>query len=215
MILYHFVNLKFGLENIAKRRLKVSRVKHLNDPFEFQAFDLTDREFRKSIRAGIDEIHEQCGLICFSKSWRSPLQWAHYADRHTGICLGLEILPEHEDIIKEVIYVPERLRVNMKNVTEELIKQLIRTKFDKWRYEEECRIFVPLEQAEQDGLYFTPFESNMELKEIYIGASCDVTKEALKTALGDLKDTVKIIKTRAGFSQFEMVEDKRYSPVEL
>ncbi|TPV60944.1 DUF2971 domain-containing protein [Aestuariibacter sp. GS-14] len=215
MILYHFVNLEYGLENISKRRLKVSRIKKLNDPFEFQAFDLSNKELRNNVKRGIEAIDKEFGLICFSRSWRSPLQWAHYADRHTGICLGLEILPQHVSLIREVNYVPKRIRLTSHQVTEEDIWTIMATKFEKWDYEEESRIFVPLEESEVSGLFFTPFKSNMRLKEIYIGASCEVSKDDLRKALGDLKEEVKVLKTRAGFTNFNMVVDNRYSPFKL
>lgn len=39
--------------------------------------------------------HEDCGILCFSKNWNNPVQWAHYADKHKGFCLGFDVPDEH------------------------------------------------------------------------------------------------------------------------
>ena len=50
MRVYHFVKAKYGLLNLEKRRLKISIIMELNDPFEFLGADLSDRNFRKAIK---------------------------------------------------------------------------------------------------------------------------------------------------------------------
>ena len=42
MHVYHFLCAKFGLEALRKRRLRVSRIMDLNDPFEFLGVDLSE-----------------------------------------------------------------------------------------------------------------------------------------------------------------------------
>ncbi|MGH9611570.1 MAG: hypothetical protein ACRD4P_00670 [Bryobacteraceae bacterium] len=37
---FHFICEKYGLDDIKNRRLKISQIQDLNDPFEFLGFDL-------------------------------------------------------------------------------------------------------------------------------------------------------------------------------
>ncbi len=57
MMLYHYINGKYGLENVLKRRVRISRLNELNDPFEFFAPDLSDRNFRTVFRKTKSEKH--------------------------------------------------------------------------------------------------------------------------------------------------------------
>ena len=43
-----------------------------------------------------------------SRSWHNPVQWSHYASKHTGICLGFDVPDEH---LGEVTYSRTRLLV--------------------------------------------------------------------------------------------------------
>ena len=49
MILYHFSNSEYGLDNIKNRRLKVSRIMELNDPFEFLGIERSNPWLRKAL----------------------------------------------------------------------------------------------------------------------------------------------------------------------
>ena len=35
MLVYHFINKEYGIEDLRKRRLKIATLNELNDPFEF------------------------------------------------------------------------------------------------------------------------------------------------------------------------------------
>ncbi len=109
MRLYHFINAKYGLEDLRDKRLKIARIMELNDPFEFLGADLSDHEFRESMQNLKKFLSEKYGLLCFSESWDNPVQWAHYADGHKGLCLGFDVLDQFLD---KVNYVDERLPVD-------------------------------------------------------------------------------------------------------
>jgi len=87
----YFSGAQFALSNIALCQIKISRFPDLNDPFELLAVDLSDREHRAAFRKTKEPINENRGLICFSKSWRNPLPWGHYAEKHTCIGLGFDV----------------------------------------------------------------------------------------------------------------------------
>lgn len=77
MRVYHFLNSKWGIEAIKKRRLKVSRIDDLNDPFELLSPELSDETFRKALPKVKKAISDFQGLHCFSKRWTNPVLWSH------------------------------------------------------------------------------------------------------------------------------------------
>lgn len=107
-MVYHYISARYGLEGIQKRRLKISRIMELNDPFEFLGVNLKDRKFRKLISETKQELSKSKGLLCFSKTWRNPVLWGHYADKHKGLCLGFEIA---SNLLGKVEYIDSRLPV--------------------------------------------------------------------------------------------------------
>lgn len=203
MRVYHFINEEFGLKVLREKRLKISRINELNDPFEFFSVEMTNPEFKKSMKAAKEEVAKNFGVNCFSKNWQNPVQWAHYADKHKGICLGFDIDSKE---LKKVDYVSKRLKPS-KTPDERLILKLCRTKYVDWSYEEEYRVFVELTD-EENGMFYINFKGNMELKEVIVGTNSSITREQLNTSLGDQRQTVSVFKARAGFKNFEIVEKK-------
>ncbi len=203
MRVYHFVNKEYGLKDLREKRLKISRIMDLNDPFEFLGADLSDREFRKAMKATKKELSKTSGILCFSKNWSNPVQWAHYADRHKGLCLGFDVPDKH---LSKVKYVRERLLVNSKT-TEKLMLKLLTTKFHHWHYEQEYRAFVNLEE-EDNGLYYTDFSEIIKLRQVIIGAHSAVTNYEVNEAIGNTDHKIEIFKARAAFRKFEIVRNR-------
>ena len=106
MRLYHFTNEKYGLEDLREKHLKVARISDLNDPTEFLAADLSNEEFRRATESMKESFSNDHGILCFSENWRSLMQWAHYADKHKGLCLGFDI-PSH--VLMKINYSEKRL----------------------------------------------------------------------------------------------------------
>ncbi len=105
---YYLTGAHFALSNLALRRVKIARYVDLNDPFELLAVDLADKEHRKAFRESKEEISESNGLICLSKSWSNPLLWGHYADKHSGVALGFDVL---DKLLAPVIYAKKPLKI--------------------------------------------------------------------------------------------------------
>jgi hypothetical protein len=82
------------------------------------------------------------------------------------------------------------------------------TKYKDWAYEKEIRIWGQLTNEDKGGLYFVPFGESMRLAEVIIGQKCALSKAQIASALGSLTGEVKILKARASFDKFEMVEDE-------
>lgn len=101
---YHFVNREFGLQNIQNRRLKISTLLGLNDPFELLSSSVKNKTVRSLFNTAKSIFDKKFGIICFSNSSQSPVQWAHYADRNKGVCLGFDV---RSDLLTDIEYITE------------------------------------------------------------------------------------------------------------
>jgi len=205
MKLFHFRDENFGLKSIKERRLKISRIMELNDPFEFLGASLANPEFRKAITSTKKQLSKTTGILCFSKNWKNPVQWSHYANKHKGICMGFEVPDQYPF---EVEYKNERLDPGAEIDLHDMYK-FLSTKFIHWSYEEEWRLFVTLDKNEEEnGLYFSDFSEKLELKQVIVGAQSEITRKQLSDALGDLSGNIEVFKARPAFKTFEVVRNK-------
>lgn len=207
MELYHFIGEKYGLEAIEKQRLKASSLNNLNDPFELFAIDLSSsREFRDALNAYKSYLgHKHC-LLCFSKAWRSPVLWSHYADRHKGMALVFEV----EDAqVAHVKYRKQRIKINEARLeNEDTTKHLLTTKYIEWSHEQEARVFTPLEDVVHDGgLLFVPFNGTLALKSVILGALATTEDSKIKEKLPP-GVTINVIRSRMAFKSFDIVRNK-------
>jgi hypothetical protein len=209
---YHFINLEHGLSNLSHRRLKIAELMKLNDPFEFFGANLSEPNLRRAFSTMKEEMAKNRGIICFSRSWRNPVQWSHYADKHHGLCLGFDIPNQH---LAAVNYSPTRFRVDVtklasiQSIDLETAKALLFTKYSHWRYEQEIRTFVTLEDIDPTtGLYFADFSESLRLREVIIGALSDVSENQMADALGELKSGVDLWKARLAFGSFRVVRQQ-------
>lgn len=212
MRLYHFIGPEFGLQAIGLRRLKISRLDRLNDPFELLAGTQSDRLTRDATRMARTFIASHLGLICFSRDWRNPVMWGHYAQNHQGLCLGFDI---DEAIAMPVDYVRHRLPFDnyLASATcrEEILAlagRFAKTKYSHWRYEKEVRTFSSLD-PEGDEVQFQPFNRQIRLRQVFIGFQSPISRQMVTDALGDeLVGEVKIITTRLAFRTFRVVTQR-------
>jgi len=201
--LYHFIGQKYGLVALQRRRLKISRLHELNDPFEFLAADLSDRPRRRKLRRTKAKLSESKGLLCFSKSWRNPVLWGHYAEKHQGLCLGFDIPSTHA---RQVAYVNSRFSWP-ETLDEPFVQQLLFTKFSHWSYEDEYRVYAQLDTAE-NGLYFADLCDSPVLREVIVGCESKVARSEIQEALGEHAGSVSAFKARAAFRSFQIVRNK-------
>jgi hypothetical protein len=210
---YKFLNANWGLDSLRKQRLKQSCVDDLNDPFELLPWDLTNPNFREVVLTSKRGMGEK-GVLCFSMDWSDPVIWAHYADKHKGLCLGFEIPEPNDDNILKVEYKPkpepfpldEYLACSEKD-GEQYTRKALQTKFDNWKYEKEIRVWGQL--GEQEGaLYFVHFNENLRLVEVIRGVGCETSETEILDTLGPLVGQATIRKARRAYNRYEMVEDQ-------
>ncbi len=215
MRVHYLTASQYALSNIALRRIKVSRFSDLNDPFELLAVDLSDRQHRAAIRATKEELNKDRGLICFSKSWTNPLLWGHYAERHTGICLSLDV-PDR--LLAEVIYAERPMKIsvdpktNRPRLTERVMNRLLRTKFSDWQYEDEMRLFVGLDhESVESGCYFCSFSDDLILREVVLGPRCEIPIEGVRKLVATFDHQVQVLKSRIAFKSFRVIKNRSAS----
>jgi hypothetical protein len=152
------------------------------------------------------QLGQNRGMLCFSATWRDPVLWAHYAEKHQGLCIEFE-LPEGNEQFHRIEYVRHRLPFPKSPALTDT-KIILFTKYDSWKYEKEIRVFLALNDAE-NGLYFKDFDNTLRPVRVIAGARWKLSKGEISQALGPLAKQVKVIKARAGFTKFEIVQDRR------
>jgi hypothetical protein len=70
---YHFLPAQWALDDILKRRIKISEIDQTNDPFELWCISQPNRALREALRAYKKEMNEKFGLICFGQNWVNPV----------------------------------------------------------------------------------------------------------------------------------------------
>lgn len=212
MRVFHFVNETFGLEDLRRRHLKIATLNELNDPFELFGVNLADKRLRCAFRVMKDELASKRGLLCFSRNWRNPVQWSHYAAKHTGLCLGFDI---PDELLGAVTYSRKRLVVDVESfrnpraLSVDTLMRFLFTKYTHWRYEKEVRCFVTLEEKDPEkNLYFAKFSDRLRLAVVIVGAQSALTRATLLGALGDLAPSVETFKARLAFNTFRVVRQR-------
>jgi hypothetical protein len=212
MLVYHFVNANHGLDDIRRRRLKVATLRELNDPFELFGVSLKDDELRRVLQTLKEKLADALGLLCFSKTWRNPVLWSHYAASHAGLCLGFHVPDDHLHLVsysrRRVVLETEQLKKHA--IDKAALMNFLFTKYAHWRYEAEARRFIDLkDSAREGGLYFAEFGNQLRLASVMVGAQSAVTRRNLTDALGNLAPGVETRKARLAFGTFRVVRQRK------
>lgn len=211
--LYYLTQFKHAISNIENRRIKVSRFRDLNDPFELLAANFKEHKTRKVVRNWKDKNHSLTGLLCFAGDWSEPVMWSHYGEKHAGVCLGFNV---SRKAVQQVSYQDDRILTALgtspapDELSEELQQQLLCTKSGGWRYEEEYRRFVDLSNASTDGTHhYWPISGDIHLAEVILGPLCDEPIELVRQKVKSLFPSAVVFKARLAFQSFKVVPDAR------
>src|SRR5690349_5095952 len=120
-----------------------------------------------------------------------------------------------EESIRPVIYVGRRFFLKQDPMKpngapdQESLKKIMLTKYVHWRYENEYRIFVPIDpNRSENGLHFSEFGPHLKLVTVVVGALSVLSREQVMRALGDLAPEVQVIKARLAFRSFRVVRQR-------
>lgn len=204
---------------LKERRLKLSRFYEANDPFELNLIDSRDPGRRKMAKL-IESYHnERTGMICFGATWDNPMMWAHYADKHSGVCLGFEV---EDELVSVIDYTDEKIDVEFgphlpnHGLSVELLNKILTTKSTDWASEKERRTLAALKIPDpKNGLFYTDFGPQIQLRAVIIGHRCTWTTAKAAELLSEVAAPVRISKVRPAFGRFSMVEQHQVKPVVL
>ncbi|WP_258908983.1 DUF2971 domain-containing protein [Pseudomonas putida] len=216
MMVYHFCNERYGLQNLEMSRLKVATVMDLNDPFEMMCLTSEEPKIRESLRFLKRRVADVYGMLCFSKAYASPVQWAHYGDRHRGLCLAFEIDDEYlhfvEYLSERIVFDAEEYLGKSKAQQSEFMQRQLRIKHLEWSYEQEVRKIFLLDQAEvSGGLYFMPFAAIGKLRRVIVGCNSLLERSKLSAVLEGHNHEVEVFKVRPAFRGYEIVRNRNDS----
>lgn len=209
MRLFYMTTAKYAIDNVNRKRVKVSLFNDLNDPFELLCAKLPTKELRKAFRNIKNHFHGRIGVICFSTNWQSPVMWSHYADKHKGICLGFDIPDEFAIPIKYVTArdaaaAEAQLARNKPDAA--FAERFMTTKYDAWSYEKERRLYVGLEECDpKSGMYFYNFGPSLTLKEIILGPRCETTLAEARKIAARFGEGIVAYRARLAFNTFDVV----------
>jgi hypothetical protein len=207
--LYHFTSADHALDDLRNRRLKIAQFDDLNDPFELRSVDLSGAGHAAALDQFKAETARDYGLLCFSEEWNNILLWSHYADQHRGVCLGFDVSGS-SDSFGHVEYTPNRMPFP-KTLDQFFMWDLLRTKFKRWEYEKEWRVFTRLEDGKWNEcagrlLYFLDFSRDLVLREVILGVGSKVLPCEVREAVRDYPDRkgIEIRRVRLSAAAFEL-----------
>jgi hypothetical protein len=205
---YKFLDERWGLEDIAERHVKVSTFADMNDPFE-----LIGSQWDSSVDGAYNEdAIAKYGAMCLSRNYADPLLWAHYADKHRGICLGIDV-PDDPTLVHSVIYAGEREVMDSQILwkaiygasyeafeTTNMRKLLF--KYKGWQYEDEVRMITPL----KEGLTFFEFnDEDFILRQVILGLRSTLTKNSIVNRLCGFGHEVEILQATLSSDEFRII----------
>ena len=155
------------LDIILNKRMRLSILEKLNDPFEGNLLavdnlskvseELETIAFYEALVGLDDEWRESIArfkVLCLSKEPDIPLMWSHYADSHRGLCIAITLNSHTTDPIR---YLDTTKDINDYIGEPPDCKKALLAKYKYWEYEEEYRVicdsdwkddYVPIESVE-------------------------------------------------------------------
>jgi hypothetical protein len=231
MRLYHYLSIEHAVDDLVKRRIKISKYTELNDPFELLGTSLSDSPYERILETEI----KKGGVVCFSETDSEPLLWSHYAQKHKGCCIGFDVA-DIDGLCQTIpIKKPKQVFVDMSHFAEAAQKakassdlefgpsrpmvqkraneleahtnSKMLSKYEGWSYERERRLLIKLIPSQKDGdHYFADFDDILKPIEVLLGARCiREDEEKLRYAVNRYDPPLRIIRTALAKDVFEII----------
>jgi len=229
ILLYRYLDAAAALKTIEDRRFRISRLRDLNDPFEWR-FGYTGHnpdhleaekilnDWRESVFASRNEV---VGIICFSATAKEPVLWSHYADKHRGVAFEIDC-PNNPKALKKISYPSERVSIDLttfarfqrnnditglKEYLRPLMEQTTQQKSAGWAYEQEYRFEVELagNLETSAGNYFVGIPDNF-LTRIILGWKCPLEEQYVIKALQSVGlNSTKVVRAKISPDSYEVL----------
>ena len=112
MRVYHYLEAKWALDNIRRRRLKLSIIDDMNDPYEWKCVRSDDKGSQGILESMERIAVEKYSAQCFSQSWNNILIWNHYGDKLKGSVWASCARKRHKEVYEEEIRVYGSRRIS-------------------------------------------------------------------------------------------------------
>jgi hypothetical protein len=163
------------------------------------------------------------GILSMSTNWESSAMWSHYAETHSGICLGFDSRMElfhrtkHKGILslRKVHYCDERVPLAIGSRKSQVPNDLFFRKSSDWCYEEEWRVVarfsdLPPGTARKNGVHHSldvvtlPIDLTY-VTEILVGSKAERSvKEAALQFARSASHKINVFQMRLGRHSFRM-----------
>lgn len=102
MILYKYVSMQDAEKILTNNSIAFSQPKYFNDPFDLPAYPYSSSNPKDEIGQQAEAAHlsrisewaknwaELTGILCLTRTPTNPLMWAHYAQSHFGMVIGID-----------------------------------------------------------------------------------------------------------------------------
>lgn len=118
------------------------------------------------------------GVSCFSKIYDEVLMWAHYAKKHTGLCVGFQMNYTQPDFaFFPVNYVSSINQLDGNMLRSRVMFYLLTSKAERWKYEQEIRAVLI------DKPMIQQFEKNV-IKEVVFG--CNANQDSIDSLITEM-----------------------------
>jgi hypothetical protein len=207
MRVYHFLSAENAINDIALRRMKVSRFDELNDPFELISPRLLNKTVQRRVMTDFAEKNSRLGVLCFTRGYRAPILWSLYADKHRGICLGFDIPDQKLAVVSYIRARPDVAGADGE-IDEEALEATGVTKDAAWKFEREVRTFVVLKKIRrlEGGMHFKQFnDESLRLREVLLGPRCTLDFEAVLSLVNDRYEDVTVSATKLAKGKFAVM----------
>jgi hypothetical protein len=205
--LYYYTGKQWGMKVLWEKRLKIARYQDLNDPFELIPFNRTRKASRRFYDGKIKKLFNgNYGIICFSESWQTTLMWSHYGEKHTGMCLGFDVLGTTAEKVRyaeTLLDDPYDSAHQIKGMSAKVFSDAMLCKYAGWRYEREQRVHARLEDM-VDGIYYKNFDGSIQLREVILGPRCTLQPSEVVASVSNPPQDVDIYAARVAFGRFEV-----------
>ena len=228
ILLYRFLDAAAALKTIESRQFRISRLRDLNDPFEWRfGYKLNSPELEATINAWRESVFESrnkvLGIICFSATSKEPVLWSHYADKHRGVAFEVDHINDPKQL-KKISYPPERQAmdidtyaqlqrqhddIGLKKYLLPIMEQAIQQKSPSWAYEKEYRVHFDLEKdinlQASDGHYFIRIPEDF-LTRVILGWKCPLEEKYVLKALNAVGlNSTKVVRAKISPDSYEVL----------
>lgn len=144
-----------------------------------------------------DRIDKKLGILSLSEDPNNILLWGHYANAHTGLCLGFNANSSFFREAIKVIYQDEYVEIDP-FIVDDTYYRLLTTKAKAWQYERERRIIY------MNGLGNKNYSQDA-LKVIILGYRMpDNDKNDVLSWVSECKSPITILQAQPSNTEFKM-----------